>query len=67
MIMAALNMTIANRNPQPGRIHHSDQERPYAATAYRQRLMSISVPQSMSRKGNCWDTQSIILRNIVSV
>jgi putative transposase len=55
LIMAALNMAIENRNPAPGLIHHSDQGRPYAATVYRQRLMSMGARQSMSRKGNCWD------------
>lgn len=53
--MAALNMAIDNRNPQPGLIHHSDQGRPYAATNYRQRLLSLGMRPSMSHKGDCWD------------
>jgi transposase InsO family protein len=55
LIMATLNMAIENRHPQAGLIHHSDQGRPYAATVYRQRIMSVGARQSMSRKGNCWD------------
>ena len=53
--MAALNMAIENRNPQAGLIHHSDQGRPYAATNYRQRLLSLGMRSSMCRKGDCWD------------
>ena len=53
--MTALNMAIENRSPQTGLIHHSDQGRPYAATNYRQRLLSLGMRPSMSRKGDCWD------------
>jgi len=53
--LAALEMALKNRRPQPGLIHHSDQGRPYAAKKYLTRLKEAGIQQSMSRKGDCWD------------
>jgi putative transposase len=55
LLLDALNMAIAQRGVHPGLIHHSDQGRPYAAKAYRQRLAEAKMRPSMSRLGNCWD------------
>lgn len=55
LTLAALNMAIANRNPGPGLLHHSDRGGQYAAHAYRRVLDDHGMRCSMSRKGNCWD------------
>ena len=43
------------RKPLPGLIFHSDRGVQYAAYAYRQRLASLGIRQSMSRKGDPYD------------
>ncbi len=51
----ALMMAVAQRSPEPGLIHHSDQGILYGSTLYRQLLSRYGMIQSMSRKGNCYD------------
>jgi transposase InsO family protein len=53
--LAALDMTLKQRRPPDGLVHHSDRGVPYASAAYRQRLAAAGVIPSMSRKGNCYD------------
>ena len=53
--LAALDMAVRRRRPQPGLMHHSDRGSQYTSTQYREALASIGVEVSMSRKGNCWD------------
>lgn len=55
LALEALNAAIANRNPAPGLIHHSDRGAPYASKDYRDRLKAVKCLASMSRKGDCWD------------
>jgi len=55
LLLEALEMAIGLRGEHPGLIHHSDQGRPYAAKAYRQRLAEVQIRPSVSRRGNCWD------------
>ncbi|RRW95750.1 hypothetical protein EGJ56_25510, partial [Pandoraea apista] len=38
----------------------SDQGGQYGSRKFRQRLWRYRIEQSMSRRGNCWDTQSKI-------
>jgi len=52
----ALSMAIGRRGPPA--ILHSDQGTTYAAAAYRELVGRYPIRQSMSRKGDCWDTQS---------
>lgn len=59
LAMDALQMAISNRGSAPG-ILHSDQGTTYSAVEYRALLSRHAIRQSMSRKGNCWDTQSKI-------
>ncbi len=47
-----LNMAVRRERPAPGLIFHSDQGVQYAAAAFRERLDSLGVRQSMSRKGD---------------
>lgn len=51
----ALRMAIAQRQPAPGLIHHSDRGVQYAAREYRDLLAAHGMVASMSRKGDCWD------------
>ena len=52
LTLAALGMAVRRRKPLPGLIFHSDRGVQYAAYAYRQRLASLGIRQSMSRKGD---------------
>lgn len=51
----ALDMAVLHRNPPRGLVFHSDRGIQYASTAFREKLESYHMIQSMSRKGNCWD------------
>ena len=55
LTLAALGMAVRRRKPLPGLIFHSDRGVQYAAFAYRQRLASLGIRQSMSRKGDPYD------------
>jgi putative transposase len=56
---SALRMTLEQRKPRPGLLHHSDQGRQYASHAYRRLLAAYKIMVSMSRKGNCYDNAPI--------
>jgi putative transposase len=53
--LCALERAIANRNPPPGVVHHSDQGVQYTSRAYRDRLREHQIVPSMSRPGNPYD------------
>jgi len=55
LALQALNMACENRNPPEGLIHHSDRGSQYASIEYRQRIESMKMIGSMSRKGDCYD------------
>ena len=55
LVTDALEMAIANRNPGPGLIHHSDRGVQYASDAFQKILKEHNYRGSMSRKGDCWD------------
>jgi len=55
LTLAALRMALAEREPEPGLVHHSDRGTTYAAGAYQDALEQNGLICSMSRKGNCWD------------
>ena len=59
LTIAALTMAIQRQKPPPGLIHHSDRGSQYAAADYRKVLGAAVMIQSMSRKGNCWDCESV--------
>lgn len=55
LVSAALRMAIAQRQPAPGLIHHTDRGALYSSGNYR-RLMAIhGMEPSMSRHGDCYD------------
>ena len=53
--MAALERAIAERNPPPGVVHHSDRGVQYASEGYTELLKQHKAQISMSRKGNPYD------------
>jgi len=57
LVCDALRMAAWLRQPPPGLIVHSDRGSQYASKAYRNLLKAYGFIGSMSRLGNCWDTQ----------
>lgn len=55
LTLAALRQAIAQRQPPPGLIHHSDRGSQYAAIEYRNILQRANMRQSMSRRRNSYD------------
>lgn len=55
LVIDALKMAIAARNPAEGLIHHSDRGSQYASDDYQKLLQENKMIASMSRRGNCYD------------
>ena len=55
LVLDALKMALAERQPPPGLIHHSDRGSQYASHDYQQMLAQHGMIASMSRRANCWD------------
>ena len=55
LTLAALQMALDQRDPEPGLIHHSDRGTTYASGEYQDVLAQYGITCSMSRKGDCWD------------
>ncbi|MCJ8203964.1 IS3 family transposase [Pseudomonas sp. RGM2987] len=55
LVCSAMQLAIAQRQPEPGLIAHSDRGSQYAGTDYQDLLKRHGMRCSMSRKGNCWD------------
>ena len=54
--LRALPHAIARRQPAPGLIGHTDRGSQCASAEYRAALAQQQMRQSMSRKGECWDS-----------
>jgi len=55
LIRDALRMALAQRQPPPGLLHHSDRGVQYASDDYQQLLAQHGLTCSMSGKGDCYD------------
>ena len=55
LVLNALNMAIARRNPSSGLLHHTDRGAIYSSEEYRNKLSIQKCVLSMSRLGNCYD------------
>ena len=55
LTLEALRMTLQQRKPAPGRVHHSDRGVQYASTDYTDLLKENGIVISMSRRGNPYD------------
>jgi putative transposase len=57
LVCDALKSAYWRRKPVPGLIQHCDRGSQYVSDQYRRLVGDFAMVQSMSRKGNCWDTQ----------
>jgi putative transposase len=55
LTLAALQMALDQRQPEPGLLHHTDRGTTYASGTYQDMLARHGIVCSMSRKGDCWD------------
>jgi len=55
LVCRALQLAIAQRQPAPGLVVHSDRGSQYASDSHQALLSKYALIGSMSRKGNCWD------------
>ena len=55
LTLAALDKALANRQPKPGLVHHSDRGSQYASAEYVDRLEACGAVLSMSRPGRPWE------------
>jgi putative transposase len=60
LVMDALLMAIFRRGRPQAVLHHSDQGSQYTSEDFQRLLESHGIICSMSRRGNCWDTQSMM-------
>ena len=58
LTLRALERATEQRRPGPGLLHHSDRGVQYACEDYRDRLAKLEIEVSMSRKGNCYDSEN---------
>ncbi len=59
LAVEALRRAIANRNPSPGLVHHSDRGSQYCSIDYQAELRKRGLLISMSGKGNCYDNAMV--------
>jgi putative transposase len=55
LVVDALNMAIARREPDAGLIHHSDMGSQFVSLAFGQAAAKAGIARSMGSRGNCWD------------
>jgi len=55
LVLSALRLAIAGRQPGVDLLHHTDRGGQYAGNGYRRVLERARMRQSMSRAGNCYD------------
>jgi len=60
LVTDALRMAWFRRRPQAGVIVHSDRGSQYCSGLFQDTLKAYGMRSSMSRRGDCWDTQSKI-------
>nr|WP_181375591.1 DDE-type integrase/transposase/recombinase [Polaromonas sp. E3S] len=58
LVCDALQAAILTRGKPTGVMVHTDQGSQYVSNAYRKTLRESLLIQSMSRRGDCWNTQS---------
>jgi len=55
LVLAALDMALWNRRPDPGVIHHSDHGCQYTSVAFGSRCQEEGVVPSLGSRGDCFD------------
>jgi putative transposase len=59
LVMAAATMAIAQRQPKPGLLHHSDRGSQYTSEDFQRILNEHGIRCSMSGHGNCYDNACV--------
>ena len=59
MCVRAFERAVVRRSPPPGLLVHSDRGCQYTSVAFQASVLRSGGIQSMSRKGNCWDTAAM--------
>lgn len=69
LVIDAVRMAWFKRHPQKGSglLFHSDRGSQYASFDFRNVLQAYGIASSMSLRGNCWDSQFTMLRNVSSI
>jgi putative transposase len=57
LVNDALNAALINRGKPEGVMIHTDRGSQYCAKTFKKIIKNHHLVQSMSRKGNCWDTR----------
>lgn len=65
LVIDALTMAVWRRGKPTQLLHHSDQGSQYTSEDFQRLLAAQGIQCSMSRKGDCWDTQSTIRSSAV--
>jgi len=60
LVLNAVLMAVRRRRPR-GTLIHSDQGTQFGSDAWRRLCRSNHLEPSMSRKGNCWDTERVAI------
>ena len=55
VVIDALEMAVARRQPDPGLIHHSDQGSQYTSLLFTRRCRLAGIDTSMGSRGDCYD------------
>ena len=55
LVVDALNMAVARRQPEAGLIHHSDQGSQFVSLAFGQACGKAGIARSMGSRGDCFD------------
>jgi putative transposase len=55
LVVDALRMAVARRQPEAGLIHHSDQGSQFVSLGFGQECSKAGVARSMGSRGDCWD------------
>jgi putative transposase len=63
LVLDALLMAVCRRRPQHSVLVHSDQGCQYGSDDWLRFCRTNNLEPSMSRRGNCWDTQSTMSLN----
>ncbi len=58
LTLKVLGQAVTSRRPARGLIHHTDRGSQYVGRAYREALAAAGIQASMSRKGDCWDSEN---------
>lgn len=59
LVTRALTHACLQRRPEPGLMHHSDQDPLYSSLRYQHHLRHWEMVASMSRRDNCWDNACV--------